>query len=288
MVVLWPNDVASQTPEDAGVVVTAEFGLYDPFGTGAYRHNGIDLVGWSIIIAPVSGVVSFAGYNGAAGNEVRIRADNGDVFRLLHNREIWVRTGDRVAQGQQVAVMGATGQATGVHCHYETRPGGDNPVNPRDYMWAANAGSPAGGDGTPVTPVPPKRKKNKMVNAAWRDDSGSIMVQFYPRGRCMEISDPVFWRGLQAAQGLSYAQVSNAEYQEIKSLYGTIPYASVDMEHSTGMVYVHDQGGTGDYLLVGGRLIKVVDENTLTQVQGRVPELWLPGAEVANLLKSQG
>lgn len=285
MTVLWPNGSASQTPPR----VTSEYGYRTHPVTGIPQtfHYGIDLVGWSIIKAPVEGQVIFAGYNGGAGNEVRIRGNNGHVYRLFHNRELWVRTGQWVAQGQDVAVMGTTGSSTGVHCHYQVEVGGST-VNPRNYMWAANAGSPAGGGGTPITPAPPKRKKNKMVNAAWRDDNGSIMVQFYPRGRCVEISDPVFWKGLQAAQDLGVAQVSNAEYQKIKSLYGTIPYASVDMEHSTGMVYVHDQGGTGDYLLIGGRLTKVVDKNTLAQVQGRVPELWLPGAEVANLLKSQG
>lgn len=140
MTVLWPNGGAATTPEEAGMHATAEFGIYDPFGTGAYRHNGIDLVGWSTIIAPVNGVVTFAGYNGAAGNEVRIKEDGtGDVFRLLHNRELWVQTGQRVSQGQQISVMGTTGSSTGVHCHEETRPGGGNAINPRDYYASRNA-----------------------------------------------------------------------------------------------------------------------------------------------------
>lgn len=132
--VVWP-DGSNTIP-----YVTAEYGWYDPFGTGPRMHNGIDLIGWSTIIAPASGVVSFAGYNGGAGNEVRIRADNGDVYRLLHNRELWVVTGQRVAQGQGVAVMGTTGSSTGVHCHYETHPGGGAAINPRDYMAAINRG----------------------------------------------------------------------------------------------------------------------------------------------------
>lgn len=136
MTVLWPNG-STTIPR-----VTSEFGMRTHPVTGApsTMHYGIDLIGWSTIIAPASGVVSFAGYNGGAGNEVRIRADNGDVYRLLHNRELWVVTGQRVAQGQGVAVMGTTGSSTGVHCHYETHPGGGAAINPRDYMARANGG----------------------------------------------------------------------------------------------------------------------------------------------------
>ena len=147
MTVLWPNGGATQTPEALGIRCTSEFGMrtHPVTGVPSTMHYGLDMIGWSIIIAPVTGVVSFAGYNGGAGNEVRIKADNGDVFRLLHNRELWVRTGQRVSQGQWVAVMGTTGSSTGVHCHEETRPGGGNAINPRDYYRAANK---------PVTPTP--------------------------------------------------------------------------------------------------------------------------------------
>jgi len=145
--VLWPNGSAS-IPR-----VTSEFNpaRKNPVTGIVQPHTGIDLVGWSTIVSPVDGVVTFAGYNGGAGNEVRIRADGpnafikGDVFRLFHNRELWVRTGQRVPQGQGVAVMGTTGNSTGTHCHFETRPGGGSAINPRDYMASRNAGTSGGG-----------------------------------------------------------------------------------------------------------------------------------------------
>lgn len=150
MVVLWPDGSASQAPPR----VSSEFGMRTHPVTGApsTMHYGIDLVGWSLIKSPCNGTIIFAGYNGGAGNEVRIRADNGDVFRLLHNKS-FIRTGGRVAQGENVAVMGTTGSSTGVHCHEETRPGGGNAINPRTYYNLANAGTPAGGGGTPL-PTP--------------------------------------------------------------------------------------------------------------------------------------
>ncbi|MEN0021980.1 MAG: M23 family metallopeptidase [Microbacterium sp.] len=146
-VVLWPNGSASMPH------VTSEYNpaRRNPVTGIIQPHGGIDLTGWSTIVAPVDGVVTFAGYNGGAGNEVRIRADGpnafvkGDTFRMLHNRELWVRTGQRVSQGQGVAVMGTTGNSTGVHCHFETRPGGGAAINPRSYMASRNAGTSGGG-----------------------------------------------------------------------------------------------------------------------------------------------
>ena len=119
-------------------------------------HNGIDLIGWADVVSPVDGTVVFAGYNGGAGNEVRIRADGptafhvGDYYRLLHHASLYVRTGERVEARQPVGRMGTTGQSTGVHCHFETHEWRLwNPVNPTDYMARANAGgTPAGGGGS--------------------------------------------------------------------------------------------------------------------------------------------
>lgn len=132
---VWPNGSAS-IPR-----VSGEYGWrVDPISGARAFHTGIDLIGWSTIVAPISGVVSFAGYNGMAGNEVRIKGDNGDVVRLAHNRELWVRVGQRVTQGQGVAVMGTTGYSTGVHCHYETLPGGGSTINPREYHARTTSG----------------------------------------------------------------------------------------------------------------------------------------------------
>ncbi|QDH93094.1 endolysin [Microbacterium phage Margaery] len=141
-VVVWPNGGVS-TPR-----VTSEFGMRVNPVTGVYTlHAGIDLIGWSIIKAPADGVVTFAGYNGGAGNEVRIKRPNGDVFRLMHNKELWVRAGQSVSVGQDIAVMGTTGNSTGVHCHFETHPGGGAAINPRTYMAQAITGGGAGGGG---------------------------------------------------------------------------------------------------------------------------------------------
>lgn len=152
MAVLWPDGSAKQSPPR----VSSEFNMNrrNPVTGVVQPHWGIDLVGWRYIKAGGNGVVTFSGYNGGAGYEVRIRLDNGDVTRDLHNSELWVRTGQRVTQGQTVAIMGTTGQSTGIHCHHETRPGGGQAINPRDYHWVKNKpAAPAGGGGGPKVPT---------------------------------------------------------------------------------------------------------------------------------------
>lgn len=143
---VWPNGSQS-IPR-----VSSEYGMRTHPITGIPQtfHYGIDLGhSFDAVRSPAAGTIIFAGYNGGAGNEVRIRADNGDVFRLLHNRA-FVRTSGRVAEGEHVAWMGTTGSSTGVHCHFETKPGGGSTINPRDYMARAiGGGSGAGSGSTP-------------------------------------------------------------------------------------------------------------------------------------------
>lgn len=155
MTVYWPNGSLS-IPR-----VTSEFDAArkNPVTGIVQPHNGIDLIGWTDNCSPVDGTVIFAGYNGGAGNEVRIRADGptafhvGDCFRILHHASLYVSTGQRVSARQPVGRMGTTGQSTGVHCHFETHERGLwNYVNPRDFMARANGGSSAGGGSNPFNP----------------------------------------------------------------------------------------------------------------------------------------
>jgi murein DD-endopeptidase MepM/ murein hydrolase activator NlpD len=44
-----------------------------------------------------------------------------------------VKTGQRVGRGDILGAMGRSGNATGVHLHYEVRRGG-KPVNPQPYL----------------------------------------------------------------------------------------------------------------------------------------------------------
>lgn len=144
MPVYWPNGSLT-IPR-----VSSEFNpaRKNPVTGIVQPHNGIDLIGFVDCCAPVDGRVIFAGYNGGAGNEVRIAGDNGHFYRLLHHERLYVATNARVAARQPVGRMGTTGQSTGVHSHFETHENRLwNYVNPRDHMARMNAGIPAGSDG---------------------------------------------------------------------------------------------------------------------------------------------
>ncbi|MDJ0746855.1 MAG: LysM peptidoglycan-binding domain-containing M23 family metallopeptidase [Xenococcaceae cyanobacterium MO_167.B27] len=100
-------------------------------------HKGIDIAApiGTPILAAASGEVISAGWNrGGFGNLVKIRHSNGSVTLYAHNNRIYVRRGQRVKQGQQIAEMGSTGFSTGPHLHFEIRPNGRHSVNPMAHL----------------------------------------------------------------------------------------------------------------------------------------------------------
>ncbi|CAI5937670.1 unnamed protein product [Closterium sp. NIES-65] len=85
------------------------------------RGRGVDLAAefGAPVLASDKGVVTFAGWSGGYGKLVTIAHDNGFTTRYGHCCIINARVGQRVARGQQVACVGATGRATGPHLHFE-------------------------------------------------------------------------------------------------------------------------------------------------------------------------
>lgn len=99
--------------------------------------NAVDIAlsggGYPIYASRAGTVVKVVhGYTGY-GNYVMI--DHGDNYVTLyaHNRENLVTVGEYVEQGQVIATMGETGNATGNHVHFEIRYNGRF-LNPHDYI----------------------------------------------------------------------------------------------------------------------------------------------------------
>jgi len=103
--------------------LTSHFGRrQNPFNRdGEEVHLGIDISGpvGSPIRATADGVVRVASWRTGYGNLVVLQHDYGFQSRFAHNSRVLVRVGDRVKRGQVLALMGATGRASGPHCHYE-------------------------------------------------------------------------------------------------------------------------------------------------------------------------
>lgn len=100
---------------------------------GGKMHKGIDIARPSnlTIKAADNGVVVSAGYDGGYGNKIVIDHQNGIRTVYAHLASIGVRSGQTVAKGSSIGVMGSTGDSTGVHLHFEVYKNGamQNPVS---------------------------------------------------------------------------------------------------------------------------------------------------------------
>ena len=118
--------------------VSSVFGnRVDPINGKRAFHSGLDFAGrsGSDIIAAASGVVSWSGTKQGYGRMVEIDHGNGYTTVYAHNRRNLVQVGDTVRKGDVIALMGASGRATGTHVHFEVLRNG-RAVNPLDYVRA--------------------------------------------------------------------------------------------------------------------------------------------------------
>ena len=118
--------------------ITSRFGYRYIFGSYSY-HSGLDIATsyGTTIKASDGGTVVWSGTGTGSywsyGNYVMIDHGNGVRTIYAHCSSLLVSTGDHVYQGQAIARVGATGRATGNHCHFEMQING-TPVNPRSYL----------------------------------------------------------------------------------------------------------------------------------------------------------
>jgi len=117
--------------------INNEFGFRrNPFGGRTYEfHPGMDIDGerGDNIIAPASGTVTKAGWQGGYGNMVELDHGNGLITRYGHMSKLNVAIGDVVTRGQLIGFIGSTGRSTGPHLHYELRLD-NHPINPRRFL----------------------------------------------------------------------------------------------------------------------------------------------------------
>lgn len=93
------------------------------------------------IYAAHSGTVEYAGLLGTYGNFVLINNGGGVETGYAHIRDggTFVRNGQSVAAGQNIASSGETGAATGCHLHFEVRVDG-NRIDAAPFMAFRGAG----------------------------------------------------------------------------------------------------------------------------------------------------
>ncbi|MET4730387.1 murein DD-endopeptidase MepM/ murein hydrolase activator NlpD [Lysobacter enzymogenes] len=84
-------------------------------------HSGMDIAAptGTPVKAPAAGVITFAAPDlYLTGGTVLLDHGHGVSSNFLHLSRIDVKVGDRIAQGQIVGAVGATGRATGPHLHW--------------------------------------------------------------------------------------------------------------------------------------------------------------------------
>ena len=109
--------------------------LTSPFGYRWGRlHAGVDLAGpyGSTIVAATDGCISYAGPEGGYGEVMRI-SDWDGTETVYGHMSAFLRTSGCVHAGTPIALVGAAGDATGPHLHFEVRIGG-TPVNPIPFL----------------------------------------------------------------------------------------------------------------------------------------------------------
>lgn len=110
--------------------------LYARFGKkGKDPHDGIDLAApaGQPVKTAAAGAVLFAGEQKGYGLIVIVEHDDGLITLYAHNRDLRVKTGQKVRPGQVVATVGDSGKTSGPHLHFEVRREGV-PVDPLDFL----------------------------------------------------------------------------------------------------------------------------------------------------------
>jgi murein DD-endopeptidase MepM/ murein hydrolase activator NlpD len=149
---LGPNDArvgvsfSAEPPTEPFSWPVAGGDVRSAFGIRRGRlHAGIDIAApaGTDVIAARGGRVIYSGHRFQGyGNVVMIEHDDGYVTVYAHNSKNLVGEGDTVSRGQTVARVGATGNATGSHCHFEVRHG-RVAVDPAPYWRTSADESPA-------------------------------------------------------------------------------------------------------------------------------------------------
>jgi murein DD-endopeptidase MepM/ murein hydrolase activator NlpD len=118
------------------VIIPVEGKVLSEYGLRNGRpHKGIDIGAktGTQIYSVLDGTVVYSGVQGAYGNVVVIEHPDFVMTVYAHNEKNLVSVGDVVTKGQQIATVGATGNATGSHLHFEYRIKG-KAINPRKVL----------------------------------------------------------------------------------------------------------------------------------------------------------
>ena len=112
---IWPSDTSTR--------ITSYFGYRTHPITGKQDfHLGVDIGAGhgTNVLAAASGMVTVSTWHYSYGNYIIVDHGGGRRTLYAHMSQLLVGAGQQVAQGVVIGLVGATGQVTGAHIHFET------------------------------------------------------------------------------------------------------------------------------------------------------------------------
>ena len=105
--------------------------------SGGRSHEGVDMMSpaGTPLVAVESGSVQFKTTR-LGGNSVWLNGASGTRYFYAH-LSAWEGSSRSVSRGEVIGYVGATGNTTANHLHFEVHPGGGRAVNPYPYVRAA-------------------------------------------------------------------------------------------------------------------------------------------------------
>lgn len=105
--------------------ITSAFGWRNPTTSSVPKyHTGVDIAAneGTKIKSATDGKVIMASSSGDYGNHYQIQIKDVTLV-YAHCKKLYLKEGDTVKQGQEIAEVGSTGNSTGPHLHFEIRKG---------------------------------------------------------------------------------------------------------------------------------------------------------------------
>ena len=105
--------------------ITSTFGWRNPTtSTVPKYHTGLDIAAneGTKIKSATDGKVIMVSSAGDYGNHYQIQVKD-VILVYAHCKKLYLKEGDKVKQGQEIAEVGSTGNSTGPHLHFEIRKG---------------------------------------------------------------------------------------------------------------------------------------------------------------------
>ena len=155
MLVFAPPAAAWTWPVDGPVVEQFRLGD-DPYAAGQHRGVDIGAPTGTAVLAPISGIVSFAGAVPVSGRTLTIQTRDGYAVTLTHLGSTGAQRGDTVGEGSAIATVGSSGipehDAPYVHLGIRRSEDPNGYIDPLLFLPARPLAPPPA---APTAPAPP-------------------------------------------------------------------------------------------------------------------------------------